>query len=120
MQVRKSQYFTMLQLFSIIDGRLTTKIEDVYEILNHVLGEDLMTHHLLVAMNFIRLKSPEWYKDLNILFEKIKSDCGNDFQTCVDEINKENLFLIIPQMSKEEKEGFEQYMIENSLLLRRK
>ncbi len=112
--------FTMLQLFSILDGRLSTEIGDVYDMLNHITGVNLMTHHLPVAMNYIKEINPKWFQELNKELEKIKKVCGNDFEDCINTIKERyNFKYEIPQLSAEEKVGFGNFMIENSLLLKK-
>ena len=54
--------FTLLQLFSLVDGRLSTSMEDVYDMLNHIIDDNLMTHHLPVAMNYLEEKNPKWFQ----------------------------------------------------------
>lgn len=110
--------FTLLQLFSIIDGRLSTNIKDVYDILNHITGENLMTHHLPTAMDFIKKVNPVWFTALSIEITTIKSMYENDFHKCIKAIEKDfNLSFDIPSLTAEEKEGFGQFMISNNLLL---
>lgn len=112
--------FTMLQLFSILDGRLSTEIGDVYEMLNHITGDSLMTHHLPVAMDYLKEVNPKWFQELKAELEGIKKLCGNDFQTCMNVIKESyNTEHEIPQLSDEEKSGFGKYMIDNSLLLKK-
>lgn len=108
----------MLELFNIVDGRLSTKIDDIYRILNHVCQESLMTHHLPTAMRYIKEVNPLWYKDLKLQVETINEQCDNDFEACIKLIKeKYNTEYEIPPLSAEQKAGFEEYMINNSLLL---
>lgn len=109
--------FTMLQLFSILDGRLSTKMDDVYSMLNHITDDNLMTHHLPTAMDYIKKVNPKWFQDLKAELDGIKKLCGNDFQTCIDVIKESyNTEHDVPQLSDEEKSEFGKYMIDNSLL----
>lgn len=114
--------FTMLQLFSILDGRLSTQMGDVYEILNHITGEELMTHHLPTAMKYIKEVNPLWFADLvnktNEIVAKcpIKERTEEQFLWIMDYFKENNTIHEIPQLTEEEKKGFETFMIDNSLL----
>lgn len=117
----KTKKFTMLQLFSILDGRLSTNMDDVYEMLNHITGEDLMTHHLPVAMSYIKEVNPEWFKTLEnkLLFIKAQVQ-SNTFETLIGAIkDKYNEEYQIPQLTAEEMKNFGAYMVDNSLLLKK-
>ena len=112
--------FTLLQLFSIIDGRLSTEIGDVYEMLNHITGENLYTHHLPVAMKYIEEVSPLWFFELKEHLNEIKKIHGDDFNVLIKEIKQNyNTEFDIPQLRETDKNDFESYMIDNSLLLNR-
>jgi len=76
--------------FSLIDGRLSTGMDDVYEMLNFVSGESLMTHQLPHAMDKIRELNPKWFSDGVNTLNKIKEKVGtNDFKALIAYI-KEN------------------------------
>lgn len=114
--------FTLLQLFSIIDGRLSTNIEDVYEMLNHICDDNLMTHHLPTAMNYLKLKNPKWYQLVQARLNTIKAWCNsNTFETVIGAIkDKYNDVYDIPQLKDEcDTSDFGQYMVDNSLLIKR-
>ncbi len=108
--------FTLLQLFSIIDGRLSTNIGDVYDMLNHITGNDLMTHHLPVAMDYIKKVNPKWFSELKITLLNLGITRELAFEDCVNIINSHNNLFSVPQLTKEEAKGFTDFMIENSLL----
>ena len=87
--------FTLKQLFSVVDGRLSTHMTDVYEILNFVTGKDLYTHQLPNALGKLKDFEPDWFKETEILINKIKSEVGNDFQTIMKYIDENyNNYLI--------------------------
>jgi hypothetical protein len=113
--------FTLLQLFSIVDGRLSTDIGDVYEMLNAYTGDSLMTHHIPVAMDFLKSKSPSWFVEAESYLNEIKSLAGNDFNALMTEIKAHHhgVSFIIEQMPESDREHFECYMINNSLLLKK-
>ena len=112
--------FTVKQLFSIIDGRLSTEMIDVYEILNAATGEQLMTHQLPVAMKYLGEVGPDWYVKAHEQLAEIKQKVGDDFQVLmryIDEMLPHNYHEVI-ELTKDQREGFGKYMVDNSLLLR--
>lgn len=113
--------FTLLQLFSIVDGRLSTEMGDVYEILNHLTDDSLMTHHLPVAMKYVEDKNPQWFQQAAIRINAIKAVSGNTFETLIDLIkDKYNEDIEVPQLKDEfDTSDFIQYMLDNSLLLKK-
>lgn len=117
----KTKQFTLLQLFSIVDGRLSTTIDDVYLMLNHICNTDLMTHHLPVALDYIKEKNPKWFKEIDQRLTIIKSRCkSNTFETVIGYI-KDNVNgkYDIPQLKDEfDTSDFSHYMFKNSLLLK--
>ena len=96
----KTKQFTLLQLFSIIDGRLSTNIEDVYDMLNHITSESLMTHHLPVAMDYIKKTNPEWFNLVQNDLTEIKSNIGNGFLPLIDFIKENNTKYNIPPLTE--------------------
>ena len=117
--------FNLLQLFSIVDGRLSTKMEDVYDMLNHICDTDLMTHHLPVAMDYLREKNPKWLKEVTKRIETINrlKKIGNElpFKALMSmiEINYNDEYDI-PQLKDEfDTSDFANFMIDNSLLIKK-
>jgi hypothetical protein len=112
--------FTLLQLFSLVDGRLSTKIEDVYDMLNHICDTQLMTHHLPVAMNYLKEKNPKWFQEISLDIEELRMIVdGNDFEKLMVLIKTEpnNKKIDIPQLKDEfDTSDFGKYMGDNSLL----
>lgn len=111
--------FTLLQLFNIIDGRLVTSMDDVYDILGHIVGGDLMTHQLPVAMDFLREKNPLWFKDLTKKLADIKNihRAATSLESLVFVIKEQyHIEYGIPQFSQEEQSEFSAYLVKNSPL----
>lgn len=114
--------FTLKQLFTMADGRLTTDIGDVYEILNHVTDDNLMTHHLPVALEYLNLKSPKWLQEVRREPEDNNQDVGKEVKwphvsEWLDAHPKE---YSIPQLKDEvDTSDFGQFMVDNSLLLKK-
>lgn len=109
--------FTTLQLFSITDGRLSTTIDDVYDIFNHIFDDSFMTHQLPVVFGYLKQTNPQWFKDLNTELKDIKSIHGNDFETLIKAIRLDNKIHDIPQLTSAEKAGLIDYFTDNSLLI---
>jgi hypothetical protein len=66
--------------FSILDGRLSTKMEDIYEMLNYVFSDSLMTHQLPTAMRKLREANPKWFSEaVEVLNDIKKTNNTNDF-----------------------------------------
>jgi len=80
--------FTLKQLFSIVDGRLSTKMEDVYEILNAATSQNLQTIQLSWASDMVVKHNPIWYEHAKIKIDSIKYVIGEDFQLLMDYIDK--------------------------------
>lgn len=79
---------SLKKAFSILDGRLSTGIEDVYAMLNYIFDENFMTHQLPTAMRILREKNPEWFKNAVSVIEEIKgieqSDDFTDLMKAID------------------------------------
>ena len=76
--------------FSILDGRLSTKIEDVYEMLNYIYDTSFFTHQLPSAMRKLQEVNPDWFSAGVAHLEEIRSIVGtNDFEPLINYI-KEN------------------------------
>ena len=114
--------FSLKQLFAIVDGRMSTSMSDIYEILNHVCDTELMTHHLPIAKNYVLNKNPSWVGDVNALLKEIYDACPikernkDQFLWCMDNIG--HWSFNVPQLKSEfDTSDFGSYMIDNSLLI---
>lgn len=58
--------------FSILDGRLSTGIGEVYEMLNFIFDENFMTHQLPAAMKALKEENPTWFNDSLFILDGIK------------------------------------------------
>lgn len=114
-----TKQFTLLQLFSLVDGRLSTNMDDVYSMLNHVCNDDLMTHHLPVAMNYLKEKKPVWLPIVENTYETLGCTKETEFNECVRILTANNEVMNIPQLKDEcDTSDFGEYMVNNSLLLK--
>ena len=57
-----TKQFSRLQLLSLTDGRLSTNMGDVYDMLNHIMDDDLTTIALPIAYDTLEDKNPEWFQ----------------------------------------------------------
>ena len=80
---------TLKQAFSILDGRLSTKMDDIYEMLSFVFSENLFTHQLPSAMRAIQATPPQWFIDGVAIIDKIKETEGNDFHHLMEVIDRD-------------------------------
>jgi hypothetical protein len=75
--------------FSILDGRLSTEIGDVYEMLNYIFDDNFMKHQLPSAMRKLNELNPEWFQNAkNILNDVKRTNNTDDFDklmTLIDE-----------------------------------
>ena len=110
--------YTLKQLFNIVDGRLATKMEDIYDILGHVCNEPgLMTHHLPVAKDYIFSKHPEWITTVRQDLNNLGITDATPFPICMELIDLNPKSYDVPQLS--DLSDFGDYMVENSILLKK-
>lgn len=117
--------FTPHQLFSLTDGRMSTTIDDIYDMLNHICDTNLMTHHLPVAYNYLKIKNPKWFSDAQSRLRFISNfefstahPRDVDFENMMETIQRSyNEPIEVPQLKDEfDTSDFGNYMVENSLL----
>lgn len=71
---------TLKKAFSILDGRLSTEMSDVYEMLNYIYDDELYTHQLPSAMKRLIKLNPDWFQRGVDAINTIKETHGtNDF-----------------------------------------
>ncbi len=72
---------SLKKAFSILDGRLSTEIDEVYKMLNFIFDENFMTHQLPTAMDVLVKENPEWFKKGVVIIANIKlTNKTNDFK----------------------------------------
>lgn len=80
---------TLKQAFNIADGRLSTKIGDVYEMLNYIFDANFFTHQLPRAMEVLEEKSPQWFQNIKSIINDVKrTNNTDDFETLMEIIDK--------------------------------
>ena len=71
---------SLKKAFSLLDGRLSTEIGDVYEMLNYIFDDNLMTHQLPTAMRKLNEVNPEWFsKAANVIDDIKRTNKTDDF-----------------------------------------
>lgn len=71
---------SLKKAFSILDGRLSTEMGDVYEMLNFIFSYNLMTHQVPTAMRHITMANPEWYSNgVDIINDIKRTNKTDDF-----------------------------------------
>ena len=93
--------YTVKQMFSVVDGRLSTSMDDVYDILNESMNTSLFTHMLPSAMQMLKQKNPAWYAKACDDIKAIKEKAGtNDFERLMDYMDRhhkdEPLYHVTP------------------------
>lgn len=72
---------SLKKAFSLLDGRLSTEIGDVYEMLNYIFDENFMTHQLPTARRKLTEENPKWFSDAVSVIDEIKAiENTDDFQ----------------------------------------
>ena len=72
------KYFSLKQIFSIVDGRLSTNMNDVHAIINIAFKEEPFTHQLPEMMDVLRDQRPKWYRQAEELIDYIKWEYRTD------------------------------------------
>ena len=81
---------SLKKAFSLLDGRLSTEMGDVYEMLNYIYTDNFMTHQLPTAMRKLEKFNPPWFADGVSVIDGIKqANSTNDFQKLMTIIDNE-------------------------------
>lgn len=81
---------SLKKAFSILDGRISTNMGDVYEMLNYIFDDELMTHQLPIAVRKIEDINPDWFQNSkNILNDLKQKNNTDDFNKLMKLIDKE-------------------------------
>lgn len=87
---------SLKKAFSIIDGRLSTNMDDIYEMLGFIFSRDLYTHQLPTALDKLKAANPEWFVNAKKLLDDIKFIAGtNDFTALMSIIDDSYSDVII-------------------------
>lgn len=79
---------SLKKAFNLLDGRLSTNIGDVYEMLNYIFDDNLMTHQLPTAIRKLEEVNPKWFSDGVSFLDQIKKEENTDdfkhLMNCID------------------------------------
>ena len=90
--------FKLKELFSIVDGRLSTEMNTVYDILNTASGESLTTIALPIICDMVKKQRPKWYVDAETDLNKIKERHGNVFNVLMHELSMCNKKYVVSKL----------------------
>ena len=81
---------SLKKAFSIVDGRLSTSMDDVYEMLNYIFDENFFTHQLPTAMEIVKKENPKLFTEIVDFLNRIKEKHQtNDFNVLMALIDSE-------------------------------
>ena len=96
--VKNSAFFPLKQLFSIVDGRLSTGISDIQSIFFVYCGRSVFTHELPELIDEVESVKPDWYMQAKGLIDYIKwRNYTDDFVTLMDILDKDfsNVYIMV-------------------------
>lgn len=99
-----SKRFSLLQLFSIVDGRNLTTKEDDHEIITHLLDTPVLSHNVLIIKECIKSIKPSWFIMLSLKFEELELTKDKTDDECLGIISGINKMITIPHLNKGQKE----------------
>ena len=89
-------FFRLKQLFSIVDGRLSTSISDIQSIFGVYCGRSVFTHELPELIDEVESAKPDWYMQAKGLVDYIKwRNYTDDFVKLMDILDSDysNVFI---------------------------
>ena len=93
---KNSALFPLKQLFSIVDGRLSTSISDIQSIFFVYCGRSVFTHELPELIDEVESAKPDWYRQAKGLIDYIKwRNYTDNFVKLMDILDKDysNVFV---------------------------
>lgn len=87
----KTKTFTLMQLFSIVDGRLSNAgMDSVYDVLGHVSNNDgISTIGLVMVQDNLKANKPNWWQSVQDEIDHCKEAVGsNEFPALMEYIEK--------------------------------
>ena len=96
------KYFSLKQLFSIVDGRLSASISDIRSILGVYCGRSVFTHEIPTLLDEIKSAKPDWYMQAKVLVDYIKwSNYTDNFGKLMDILDKDftNVYIMVEEKS---------------------
>ena len=99
---KNSAFFPLKQLFSIVDGRLSTSISDIQSIFGVYCGRIVFTHELPELIDDVKSAKPDWYMQAKGLVDYIKwRNYTDDFVKLMDILDKDfsNVYIRVEEKS---------------------
>ena len=99
---KNSELFPLKQLFSIVDGRLSTSISDIQGILGVYYGRSVFTHELPELIDDVKSAKPDWYMQAKWIIEYVKwRKHTDDFVKLMDILDKDfsNVYIMVEENS---------------------
>ena len=97
---KNSALFPLKQLFSIVDGRLSTSISDIQGILGVYCGRSVFTHEIPELIDDVKSVKPDWYRQAKGLIDYIKwRHYTDDFVKLMDILDKyfSNVYIMVEE-----------------------
>ena len=93
-------FFPLKQLFSIVDGRLSTSISDIQSIFGVYCGRSVFTHELPELIDEVESVKPDWYMQAKWVVEYVKwRKHTDDFVKLMDILDKDfsNIYIMVEE-----------------------
>ena len=97
---KNSALFPLKQLFSIVDGRLSTSVSDIQSIFGVYCGRIVFTHEIPELIDEIESAKPDWYMQAKGLIDYIKwRNYTDDFVKLMDILDKDlsNVYIMVEE-----------------------
>ena len=97
---KNQEPFPLKQLFSIVDGRLSTSISDIQSILGVYCGRSVFTHELPELIDDVKSAKPDWYMQAKGLIDYIKwRNYTDNFVKLMDILDKDfsNVYIMVEE-----------------------
>ena len=92
--------FSLKQLFSIVDGRLSASISDIRSIFGVYCGRIVFTHEIYELIDEVKSAKPDWYMQAKGLIDYIKwRNYTDDFVKLMDILDKDfsNVYIMVEE-----------------------
>ena len=96
----RHKHFPLKQLFSIVDGRLSTSISDIQSIFGVYCGRRVFTHEIPELIDEVKSAKPDWYMQAKGLIDYIKwRNYTDDFVKLMDILDKDfsNVYIMVEE-----------------------
>ena len=97
---KNQAFFSLKQLFSIVDGRLSASISDIKSIFGVYCGRVVFTHELPELIDEVKSAKPDWYMQAKGLVDYIKwRNYTDDFVKLMDILDKDfsNVYIMVEE-----------------------